>query len=47
VVLSAGVAAISLFVLSRLCARGCLRPLGLLMVAKESLLLSNRRTSLL
>lgn len=47
VVLSAGVAAISLFVLFRLSALGCLRPLGLLMVVKESLLLSDRRTSLL
>ena len=47
VVLSAGVAAISLFVLSRLCVRGRLRPLGLLMMVKESLLLSDRKTSLL
>lgn len=47
VVLSAGVAAISLFVLSRLCARGRLHPLGLLLVMKESLLLSDRKPSLL
>ncbi|XP_004771733.3 CD320 antigen [Mustela lutreola] len=47
VVLSAGVAAISLFVLSRLCARGRLHPLGLLVVVKESLLLSDRKPSLL
>ncbi|EFB18443.1 hypothetical protein PANDA_018333, partial [Ailuropoda melanoleuca] len=46
VVLSAGVAAISLFVLSRLCVRGRLHPLGLLTVVKESLLLSDRKTSL-
>lgn len=45
VVLSAGVAAISLFVLSRLCVRGRLHPLGLLTVVKESLLLSDRKTS--
>ncbi|XP_025841477.1 CD320 antigen isoform X2 [Vulpes vulpes] len=47
VVLSVGVAAISLFVLSRLRAQGRLYPLGLLMVMKESLLLSERKTSLL
>uniref|UniRef100_A0A8C0NLQ7 CD320 molecule n=1 Tax=Canis lupus familiaris TaxID=9615 RepID=A0A8C0NLQ7_CANLF len=40
-------AAISLFVLSRLRAQGRLYPLGLLMVMKESLLLSERKTSLL
>lgn len=47
VVLSAGLAAISLFVLSRLWARGRLNQLGLLMVVKESLLLSERKSSLL
>lgn len=47
VVLSAGLAAIFLFVLSRLWARGRLTRLGLLMVVKESLLLSDRKTSLL
>ncbi|XP_077601847.1 CD320 antigen, partial [Crocuta crocuta] len=47
VVLSAGLAAIFLFVLSRLWARGRLTRLGLLMVVKESLLPSDRKTSLL
>lgn len=47
VVLSAGLAAISLFALSRLWARGRLNQLGLLMVVKESLLLSERKSSLL
>lgn len=47
VVLSAGLLAATLLVLSRLCARGLLYPLGLLVAVKESLLLSERKTSLL
>lgn len=43
--LSAGLVAAALFVLSRLCAQGRLYPLRLLM--KRSVLLSARRTSLL
>lgn len=45
VMLSAGLVAAALFVLSRLCAQGRLYPLRLLM--KRSVLLSARRTSLL
>lgn len=47
VVLSAGLLAATLLVLSRLCAQGLLYPLGLLVAVKESLLLSERKTSLL
>ncbi|XP_037360597.1 CD320 antigen [Talpa occidentalis] len=47
VVLSVGVAATAILALSRLWAPGCLHPLGLLLVVKESLLLPERKTSLL
>ncbi|XP_058393986.1 LOW QUALITY PROTEIN: CD320 antigen-like [Diceros bicornis minor] len=47
VLLSAGLAAIALLVLSRLCARRHLDPLGLLVAVKETLLLSERKISLL
>ena len=47
VLLSAGLAATSLLVLSWLCARGRLYPRGLLVAVKESLLLSERKSSLL
>uniref|UniRef100_F7A0B1 CD320 molecule n=1 Tax=Equus caballus TaxID=9796 RepID=F7A0B1_HORSE len=47
VLLSAGLAATSLLVLSWLCARGHLYPRGLLVAVKESLLLSERKSSLL
>nr|KAF6479390.1 CD320 molecule [Molossus molossus] len=47
VVLSAGLVAVTLLVLSWLCAQGLLYPPELLVAIKESLLMSERKTSLL